>query len=280
MTQDARLATATNNTGAQESDAQLAPEAQLVIKNLHVNVEGKEILRGIDLVVPRGQIHALMGPNGSGKSTLAYTLMGHPHYEVTAGEVLYKGEDVLALAPDERAKRGIFLAFQYPTAVPGVSLANFLRMSLKAVQGSELPAGQFRRQLRDKLALLKMDESFLTRYVNDGFSGGEKKRAEILHMALLKPEIAIMDETDSGLDIDALRTVSEGINSLTGPQIGILIITHYQRILNYIKPDVVHVMYRGQIIRTGGRELVDALEANGYDWLIKEVEAATTIEAQ
>lgn len=256
--------------------AQEAPH--LEINNLHVNVEGKEILRGVTLNIPRGEIHALMGPNGSGKSTLAFTLLGHPKYEVIEGSIFYKGQNVLELQPDERARLGLFLAFQYPTAVPGVSMANFLRMSLKGVRGSELPAGQFRKLVREKIGLLKMDESFLSRYVNDGFSGGEKKRAEILHMALLEPEIAIMDETDSGLDIDALRTVSEGVNSLMGPNLGVLIITHYQRILNYIKPDVVHVMYKGRIIRTGGRDLVDALEANGYDWLIKESAAEDEAE--
>jgi Fe-S cluster assembly ATP-binding protein len=244
---------------------------QLVIENLHVNVEGREILRGVDLVVPRGETHALMGPNGSGKSTLAYTLLGHPKYEVTQGRVFFKGQNVLELEPDERARLGMFLAFQYPTSISGVSLANFLRLSLKSVRGGEVPPGQFRRLVREKLNLLKMDDAFLTRYVNEGFSGGEKKRAEVLQMALLQPEIAILDETDSGLDIDALRTVSEGVNSLVGPNLGILIITHYQRILNYIKPDVVHVMVRGRIVRTGGQELVEALEAQGYDWILREL---------
>ncbi len=264
---------------AMASEGNGAPgAAQLEIRDLHARIEGKEILRGVNLIVPRGEIHALMGPNGSGKSTLAYTLMGHPKYEVTRGEVFWKGENILEMSPDERAKRGLFLAFQYPTAVPGVSLANFLRMSLKAVRGGEVPAGQFRRLVREKLALLKMDDTFLSRYVNDGFSGGEKKRAEVLQMALLQPEIAVMDETDSGLDIDALRTVSEGVNSLAGPNLGVLIITHYQRILNYIKPDVVHIMVNGRIVRTGKQDLVEALEANGYDWIIKEV-AGTNGEA-
>jgi Fe-S cluster assembly ATP-binding protein len=250
------------------------PEAaQLEIRDLHVSVEGKPILKGVDLIVPRGEIHALMGPNGSGKSTLAYTLMGHPKYEITQGEILYKGESVAALSPDERAKRGIFLAFQYPVAVPGVTMVNFLRLSMKSVRGDEAAGGKFRRLLREKMALLKIDETFMTRYVNDGFSGGEKKRAEILHMAMLQPEIAIMDETDSGLDIDALRTVAEGVNSLAGPDLGVLIITHYQRILNYVKPDVVHVLYDGRVVRTGARELVEALEANGYDWIINEVKS-------
>jgi Fe-S cluster assembly ATP-binding protein len=257
----------------QADNARAAVEAppQLVIENLHVNVEGREILRGVDLVVTRGQTHALMGPNGSGKSTLAYTLLGHPKYEVTEGRVLFKGQNVLELEPDERARLGMFLAFQYPTSISGVSLANFLRLSLKSVRGGEVPPGQFRRLVREKLGLLKMDDAFLSRYVNEGFSGGEKKRAEVLQMALLEPEIAILDETDSGLDIDALRTVADGVNSLVGPRLGILIITHYQRILNYIKPDVVHVMVRGRIVRTGGHELVEALEAQGYDWILREL---------
>lgn len=248
-----------------------AQTVQLEIQNLHVRVEGKDILRGVDLVVPRGETHALMGPNGSGKSTLAYTLMGHPKYEVIDGRIIWKGEDVTIAAPDERAKLGLFLAFQYPTAVPGVSLANFLRMSHKAVRGDMATAGQFRKLVREKMRLLKMDDAFLSRYVNDGFSGGEKKRAEILHMALLQPEMAIMDEVDSGLDVDALRTVSEGVNSLKGPNLGVLIITHYQRILNYIKPDVVHVLYKGRIVRTDGPELVEQIEASGYDFITQEV---------
>ena len=264
---------------ARENTSIMSEDARLLIQDLHVRVEGKEILKGVNLAVPRGEIHALMGPNGSGKSTLAYTLMGHPKYVVTQGQVLWKGESILELPPDERARRGLFLAFQYPTSVPGVSLANFLRTSLKAVHGGEVPAGQFRRLVREKLALLKMDDTFLARYVNDGLSGGEKKRAEVLQMALLQPELAILDETDSGLDIDALRTVSEGVNSLTGPSLGVLIITHYQRILNYIKPDVVHVMVGGRIVRTGGHELVEVLEANGYDWILQELEVANGLNA-
>lgn len=252
----------------------MAEPAELVIQDLHVSVEGREILKGVNLTVPTGEVHALMGPNGSGKSTLAYTLMGHPKYEVTQGQVLYKGENLLELEPDERARRGIFLAFQYPTAIPGVSLANFLRMSLKSVTGKEMPILQFRNLVKEKMALLKMDDSFFSRYVNDGFSGGEKKRAEILQMALLQPQIAIMDETDSGLDIDALRTVADGVNAVRGPLLGILIITHYQRILNYIKPDYVHVMVDGRIVRSGQHELVEALEARGYDWIINEVQSS------
>ena len=246
-------------------------QAELVIRDLHATIEGKEILRGVNLVIPSGEVHALMGPNGSGKSTLAYTLMGHPSYEVTQGEVLFNGENILEMSTDERARAGLFLAFQYPTAIPGVSMANFLRSSVKAVRGDEVSPSQFRRLVREKLELLKMDGSFMNRYINDGFSGGEKKRAEILQMALLQPKIAVLDETDSGLDIDALRLVSEGVNSLRGPEFGALIITHYQRILNYIQPDVVHVMVQGRIVRTGGRELVEQLEAKGYDWILSAV---------
>jgi len=242
----------------------------LVIKNLHVSVEDREILRGINLTVPRGETHALMGPNGSGKSTLAYTLLGHPKYKVTAGKMLWKGQDILALTPDQRAKSGLFLAFQYPVTVPGVTLVNFLRQSLRAVRGKDVAVRDFRKDLQDNMKVLKMDNQFISRYVNDGFSGGEKKRAEMLQMALLKPEMAILDETDSGLDIDALRIVAEGVNSLAGPELGILIITHYQRILNYITPQHVHVLYHGRIIVSGGPELVSRLEAEGYDNIIKE----------
>jgi Fe-S cluster assembly ATP-binding protein len=249
----------------------MAPAAELVIKDLHVSVEGREILKGVNLTIPTGEVHALMGPNGSGKSTLAYTVMGHPKYEVTQGQIFFKGVDILDLEPDERARRGIFLAFQYPTSIPGVSMGNFLRLAVKSTLGKEMPVLQFRKLVQDKMKLLKMEDSFLGRYVNDGFSGGEKKRAEILQLALLQPSIAIMDETDSGLDIDALRTVSEGINALRGPDLGILIITHYQRILNYIKPDFVHVLLDGRVVRSGQGELVEALEARGYDWIIQEV---------
>ena len=242
----------------------------LVIENLRVTVEDREILRGVDLTVPRGEIHALMGPNGSGKSTLAYTLLGHPKYKVTQGKALWKGQDILALTPDQRAKSGLFLAFQYPVTVPGVTLVNFLRQSLRAVRGKDVAVREFRKELQDGMKVLKMDNQFVTRYVNDGFSGGEKKRAEMLQMALLKPEMAILDETDSGLDIDALRIVAEGVNALAGPELGVLIITHYQRILNYIKPQHVHVLYKGRIIHRGGPELVARLEAEGYDNIIKE----------
>jgi Fe-S cluster assembly ATP-binding protein len=260
---------------------------ELIVKGLHVAVEGKEILKGLDLEVRKGEIHALMGPNGSGKSTFANTLMGHPRYEVTAGDILFKGESVLEMEPDERSRRGLFMAFQYPVAIPGVSLANFLRSALNArltlsdtngdgamPHKKGIPPKEFRALLREKMALLKMDDSFAGRYLNDGFSGGEKKRAEILQMALLKPEIAIMDETDSGLDIDALRVVSDGVNALAGPEIGVLVITHYQRILGYIKPHRVHVMVDGRIQLSGGPELALELESRGYDW-VKEGKEVT-----
>ena len=257
-------------------------QPELVVKDLHVAVEGKEILKGLSLVVRAGEIHALMGPNGSGKSTFANTLMGHPRYEVTAGEILFKGQSILEMETDERSRAGLFMAFQYPVAIPGVSVANFLRSALNArlvdrsAEGNGTGAmprsrgiapKEFRAQLMEKMALLKMDESFAGRYLNDGFSGGEKKRAEILQLAILKPEIAIMDETDSGLDIDALRVVAEGVNALTGPELGVLVITHYQRILNYITPHQVHVMVDGRILLSGGPELALQLEAKGYDWV-------------
>ena len=253
----------------------------LVIKDLHVSVEDKPILKGLNLEVKQGEIHALMGPNGSGKSTLAYSLMGHPKYEVEGGEVWFKEQNILELTPDERARLGVFLAFQYPTAIPGVSLANFLRAAVNAVKGGEstngngtgqvgVPIAEFRKMMMEKMELLKMDKSFARRYLNDGFSGGEKKRAEILQMAMLEPEIAILDETDSGLDIDALRIVSEGVNALAGPDMGILVITHYQRILNYIHPDTVHVMVDGQIVASGGAEMARQLEEEGYDRYLKQ----------
>ncbi|MBA2449673.1 MAG: Fe-S cluster assembly ATPase SufC, partial [Chloroflexi bacterium] len=222
-----------------------------LIEDLHVSVEGKEILKGVDLAVERGEIHALMGPNGSGKSTLANTLMGHPKYKVTQGRALFQGENILALTPDERARRGLFLAFQYPVAIPGVSLGNFLRAATRAVRGDALTAGAFRKELMEKMQLLKMDSSFAARYVNDGLSGGEKKRAEVLQMALLQPRIAVMDETDSGLDIDALRTVAEGVNAIHTPEMGVLVITHYQRLLNYIRPQFVHVLVAGRVVKSG-----------------------------
>jgi len=247
--------------------------SELVIKNLHVSIEGKEILTGVDLTVKQGEIHAIMGPNGTGKSTLAYTLMGHPGYQVTAGEVWFKGQNVLELKPDERSRLGLFLAFQYPVAIPGVTVANFLRTALNAhrrggnPEDKGMPIPEFRKALKTKMDLLKMDNAFAGRYLNDGFSGGEKKRAEILQMAMLKPEIAILDETDSGLDIDALRIVADGVNALTGPDLGVLVITHYQRLLNYIKPHFVHIMLDGRIVESGGPDLALHLEEQGYEWV-------------
>ncbi len=250
--------------------------SELVITALHVSVDGKLILKGVKLAVKKGEIHALMGPNGSGKSTLAYTLMGHPQYEVERGEVWFKGENVLDLSPDERARLGLFLAFQYPVTIPGVSVANFLRTALNAKRGANnggqpISIPEFRKLMMEKLALLDMDPAFAGRYLNEGFSGGEKKRAEVLQLAVLQPEIAIMDETDSGLDIDALKTVAEGVNKLVGPEMGVLLITHYQRILQYIKPHKVHIMFDGQVVMDGGPELAEELEAKGYDWVRQEV---------
>lgn len=247
--------------------------SELEIRNLHVRIEEREILKGVNLSVKQGEVHALMGPNGTGKSTLAYTLMGHPHYEVTEGEVWFKGQNLLELEPDQRSHLGVFLAFQYPIAIPGVTVANFLRTAINShrkVQDPEdkgITVPEFRRLLKERMDLLRMDHAFAGRYLNEGFSGGEKKRAEVLQMAALQPEIAVMDETDSGLDIDALRIVSEGVNALRGPQLGVLVITHYQRILNYIKPDFVHIMMGGRIVETGGPELALHLEEHGYDWL-------------
>lgn len=247
--------------------------SQLEIKNLHVSIEDKEILKGLSLTINQGEIHAIMGPNGTGKSTLAYTLMGHPNYKVTEGEIIFKGQNVLDLEPDERSRAGIFLAFQYPVAIPGVTVANFLRTALNArrraanPEDKGMPILEFRKMLKEKMDTLKMDYAFAGRYLNDGFSGGEKKRAEILQMAALKPEIAILDETDSGLDIDALRIVSEGVNALAGPDLGVLVITHYQRLLNYIKPNFVHIMLDGRIVESGGADLALHLEEQGYDWV-------------
>ncbi|MDP8978869.1 MAG: Fe-S cluster assembly ATPase SufC [Actinomycetota bacterium] len=241
--------------------------AELEIHGLRVSVGGKEILRGLDLEVAKGETHALMGPNGSGKSTLAYAIMGHPGYEITAGRILVKGTDVTEIRPDERAKMGLFMAMQYPTEIPGVSFTNFLRTALNAVRGQDVPVRQFMQRLREELSALAMDETFLERNVNEGFSGGEKKRFEILQMAMLRPEVAVLDETDSGLDIDALKVVSQGVNRLRGPQLGALIITHYTRILRYITPDRVHVMFDGRIVESGGSELAEELEAKGYEHL-------------
>ena len=310
-----------NNVAQNEGNTAVADKPVtgegLVINNLHVKIEDKEILKGLSLVVRQGEVHALMGPNGSGKSTLVNALMGNPNYKITAGTATLNGEDLLSEPPDERAKLGLFLGFQYPSSIPGVSVANFLRTALVSLTkprarteadlldssgqvrrdpGQQEPqppqelglatanyvgrggvarpmtpaVKDFRKNLREKLALLKMDESFATRYVNDGFSGGEKKRLEVLQMAMLKPKIAMLDEPDSGLDIDAVRVVSEGVNSLRGPEMGVLLVTHYQRILNYVKPDFVHVLIDGQIVRSGGPELAQELEAQGYDWLREE----------
>ena len=249
-----------------------AASPTLVIEGLHAAINGQEILHGINLTLNKGEVHAIMGPNGSGKSTLAYALMGHPTYEVTQGRVRFKGEDLLEMEPDERAKAGLFLAFQYPTSIPGINMGNFLRLAVRARFGEER-ARQFRKLLTEKLRLLKMDRSFMRRYLNDGFSGGEKKRSEILQMALLEPEFAILDETDSGLDIDALRVVADGVNAQMSPDLGVLVITHYQRLLNYIEPDFVHVLLGGHLVRSGGPELALYLEEHGYDPLIKELRA-------
>ena len=247
--------------------------SELVIKDLHVKVEDIEILKGVNLNIKSGDVHAVMGPNGTGKSTLAYALMGHPKYEITQGGVTLDGEDILELEPNERSEKGLFLAFQYPVAVPGVSVANFLRTAINAHRRAADPEDKgisipdFRKKLKEKLTLLSMDESFAGRYLNDGFSGGEKKRVEILQMATLEPKFSILDETDSGLDIDALKIVADGVNTISKENQGILVITHYQRILNYIKPDFVHVMLNGMIVESGGPELALKLEEQGYEWL-------------
>jgi Fe-S cluster assembly ATP-binding protein len=247
---------------------------QLEIRNLHVRTEDREILRGVDLVVRRGELHALMGPNGSGKSTLANTIMGHPDYEVTEGEILFEDQNIIEMAPHERAKLGLFLAFQYPVAVPGVSIANFLRLAINARREEPIKVTDFRDQLTRAVELLDVDRAFTSRHLNDGFSGGEKKRAEVLQMAMLEPQIAVLDETDSGLDIDALRTVAEGVAKLHAEQgLGALIITHYQRILHYVRPEFVHILIDGRIVMSGGNELVDRLEREGYDPIREEIAA-------
>ena len=238
---------------------------ELIIKDLHVSIEGQKILNGVNLVVKKGEVCALMGPNGSGKSTLAYTLMGHPNYQVDKGEVLYKGQNILEMKPDERAKLGIFLSFQYPQEIPGVSVSNFLRTAYNSVRPNQISVPDFIKLLKEKMKLLKIDEAFARRYLNEGFSGGEKKRTEILQLAVLQPEMAILDETDSGLDIDSLKIVADGVNAMLNPNRGFLVITHYQRLLNYIEPDKVHVMIKGRIVKSGGKELAKELEARGYD---------------
>jgi Fe-S cluster assembly ATP-binding protein len=253
--------------------------SELIIQDLHVNIADREILTGVNLTVRQGEVHALMGPNGTGKSTLAYTLMGHPGYKVTQGQVIFKGVNVLELKPDQRSRLGIFLAFQYPVSIAGVSVANFLRTAINARRKAEKPDDKgisvpdFRKLLKERMDMLKMDYAFASRYLNEGFSGGEKKRAEILQMAVLRPEIAILDETDSGLDIDALRIVSEGVNTLRGPDMGVLVITHYQRILNYIKPEFVHIMLDGRIVESGDSELAMNLEEHGYEWVREKYES-------
>ena len=245
-----------------------AEKGMFEISGLEGSVEGQPILKGVDLTIRKGEVHALMGPNGSGKSTLSNVIMGHPNYEVTGGEVRYKGQNILDLDPEERARLGLFLAFQYPAAIPGVTVANFLKTAYDAVHPDEkVKAAAFLKQLREDMAYLDMDPAFINRYLNDGFSGGEKKRMEILQMLTLKPELAIMDETDSGLDIDALKVVSKGVNRMVGPDFGLLVITHYERILRYIKPDHLHILMDGRIVLSGGPELVEELEEHGYDWV-------------
>jgi Fe-S cluster assembly ATP-binding protein len=247
----------------------------LEIKNLHVRTEDREILRGVDLGVSQGEIHALMGPNGSGKSTLANTILGHPSYEVTEGQIFWRGEDLTEADPEDRAQAGLFLAFQYPVAIPGVSVANFLRMAMNTQREEPINVKEFGTKLKHAADVLRVDREFTSRHLNDGFSGGEKKRCEILQMAMLEPQVAVLDETDSGLDIDALRTVAEGVNTLHEELgMGALVITHYQRILHYVKPQFVHIMLDGRIVREGGPELVEQLEREGYDWLREEAEVA------
>ena len=257
--------------------------ADLVIRGLHASIDGAEILKGVDLELSKGEVHAIMGPNGSGKSTLAHVLMGHPAYEVTGGEVIFNGEDVLELEPNERSQLGLFLAFQYPAAIPGVTVANFLRMAVNAHRrdedGNENPIRipEFRKLLQESMEQLKIDRSMTSRYLNDGFSGGEKKRLEMLQMAVIEPQIAILDETDSGLDIDALRIVAEGVNAMLNPELGVLLITHYQRLLNYITPDVVHVLAQGRIVKSGGKDLALRLEDEGYGPILHEAGLETNV---
>jgi Fe-S cluster assembly ATP-binding protein len=249
----------------------------LVIKDLHASIGEKEIVKGLSLTIKSGEVHAIMGPNGTGKSTLAKVVSGHPDYTVTGGDVLLDGVSILTQEADERARAGLFLAFQYPSEIPGVSIANFLRAAVQArmAEGEEIDATAYYKRLYAKMDMLKIDRKFTSRSVNEGFSGGEKKRCEILQMAMLEPKFALMDETDSGLDIDALRIVSEGVNTLRGPNLGVLMITHYQRLLNYIVPDFVHVMWDGRIVKSGDKSLALELEAKGYDWVKKELAAAT-----
>ncbi|MEI2688331.1 MAG: Fe-S cluster assembly ATPase SufC [Anaerolineae bacterium] len=274
--------------------------SELIIKDLHVSVNDgeKQVLKGVNLTIRQGEVHALMGPNGSGKSTLSNAIMGHPHYTVTSGDILLDGQSILELEPNERARLGLFLAFQYPVAVPGVSMANFLRTAVSNVRGytdqaapsngssqhrtigsNLMPIRDFRKELLEKMDEFNVDRSFAKRYLNEGFSGGEKKRAEILQMAMLQPKFAIMDETDSGLDIDALRVVSDGVNKLAGPNLGILLITHYQRVLNYVQPNFVHVFFDGRIVMSGGAELAHQLETQGYQWVKDEFGETELVKA-
>jgi Fe-S cluster assembly ATP-binding protein len=254
--------------------------AVLEIRNLHASINGKPILKGVNLTVKQGEIHALMGRNGSGKSTLAYAIMGHPSYTIDGGQVIFDGKDVLEMEPDERSRAGLFLAFQYPVAIPGVTVANFLRASINARRKDANPEDkgisipEFRKLLTGKMNSLKIDTSFAGRYLNEGFSGGEKKRAEILQMATLEPKIAILDETDSGLDIDALRVVANGVNSLIGPNLGVLVITHYEQFLNYIRPEFVHIMFEGRIVEEGGFDLAEKIQKQGYDWVAEKYATA------
>ncbi|HEY5905169.1 MAG TPA: Fe-S cluster assembly ATPase SufC [Actinomycetota bacterium] len=265
---------------AETTNGDGAAAATLEVRDLHATIEGKRILNGIDLVVRQGETHALMGPNGSGKSTLSNVIMGRPGYLITEGTVVFNGEDITALTPDERAKRGLFLAMQYPTEVPGVSVVNFLRTAYQAVKGEQVSALAFRKHMKDQMDRLSIDDAMVNRYVNQGFSGGEKKRNEILQLAVLQPQIAILDETDSGLDIDSLKLVAEGVNELVGPGLGVLLITHYQRMLNYITPDRVHVMMGGRIVQSGGPELAHELEEKGYEGIRAELGLGTEAAAE
>jgi len=246
----------------------------LKIENLHAGIDGKEILKGINLEVKAGEVHAIMGPNGSGKSTMSNVLVGHPTYQVTEGKVTFKGKDLLAMSAEERSHEGLFMSFQYPVEIPGVSMTNFMRTAInekrKALGEEPLPPSEFLKLVKEKRDLVKLDAKFMNRAVNEGFSGGEKKRNEIFQMAMLEPSLSILDETDSGLDIDALRIVADGVNRLKSADTSVIVITHYQRLLDYIKPDVVHVLYKGRIIKTAGPELALELEERGYDWVIKE----------
>lgn len=256
--------------------------SELKINNLHVSIDGNQIIRGLNLTVRQGEVHALMGPNGTGKSTLAYAIMGHPNYHVTEGDILVDGKSVLDMAPDERSRQGLFLAFQYPVSISGVTVANFLRTAVNAHRRHSDPPQEdisileFRKMLKSKMDLLEMEYSFGGRYLNEGFSGGEKKRTEVLQLAALEPSFAILDETDSGLDIDAIRIVSEGVNVVKGPKMGVMVITHYQRILDYIQPDFVHIMFDGRIVESGGKDLSLVLEEQGYDWVREKYGQAET----